>query len=130
MNEVRIRSERGQSMVEFAFVLPVLAIFLFAIMQFGITFHQYLTLTDAVREGARTAAVSRRASDPVKITKEKIRASAVNLDQSKLEISVSSPTWKPGDDVTVTATYPYAIDVLGVVVKSGRLTSTTRERVE
>ncbi len=130
MNELRVRSERGQSMVEFAVVLPVLALLLFGILQFGITFHHYLTLTDAVRQGARIAAVSRHESDPVKVTRDKVRASAVNLDQSKLVITVSSPTWKHGDDVTVTATYPYAINLLGVVVKSGRLTSTTRERVE
>lgn len=117
-------------MVEFSIVLPVLVILLFGIMQFGITFHHYLTLTDAVREGARTAAVSRHEINPVEVTKDKIRASAVNLDQSKLDISVNSPTWKHGDDVTVTATYPYSISLLGVVVKSGFLTSTTRERVE
>jgi hypothetical protein len=35
-----------------------------------------------------------------------------------------------GGDVTVTATYPYSINLLGFVVKSGRLTSQTTERVE
>jgi hypothetical protein len=32
--------------------------------------------------------------------------------------------------VTVTATYGYSINLLGVVVKSGRLSSKTTERVE
>jgi len=32
--------------------------------------------------------------------------------------------------VTVRATYPYSISLLGMVVKSGRLSSTTTERVE
>jgi hypothetical protein len=32
--------------------------------------------------------------------------------------------------VTVTATYPYSISLLGVVVASGNLRSTTQERVE
>ena len=54
------RSEGGQTMTEFAVVLPILAFVLFAIMQFGITFNNYLSLTDAVRAGARTAAASRR----------------------------------------------------------------------
>lgn len=116
-------------MAEFTVVLPVLAVLLFAIVQFGIAFNNYLTLTDAVRAGARTAAVSRRASDPAGTTKAKVVASAVNLKSSDLAVTVDS-TWKPGSDVTVTATYPYAIDVLGVAVKSGRLTSTTVERVE
>jgi hypothetical protein len=32
--------------------------------------------------------------------------------------------------VSVTATYPYSISLLGMVVKSGRLSSKTTERVE
>jgi hypothetical protein len=32
--------------------------------------------------------------------------------------------------VSVTATYPYSISLLGLVVKSGRLSSKTTERVE
>jgi hypothetical protein len=35
-----------------------------------------------------------------------------------------------GSDVTVTATYPYTIDLLGVIVKSGTLSASTTERVE
>jgi hypothetical protein len=32
--------------------------------------------------------------------------------------------------VTVEATYPYSIDILGIVVKSGDLKSRTTERIE
>jgi hypothetical protein len=39
-------------------------------------------------------------------------------------------TWQPGADVTVTGSYPYTINVLGFVVKSGKLTSQIKERVE
>ena len=60
----RIRNEQGQTMTEFALVLPVLALLLFGVIQFGILFNNYVTLTDAVRSGARKAAVSRQASDP------------------------------------------------------------------
>ena len=35
-----------------------------------------------------------------------------------------------GGDITVRATYPYEINLLGLVVKSGNLTSETTERVE
>ena len=58
-------NEKGQAMVEFAIVLPILLMLVLGIIQFGITFNHYLTLTDAVRAGARQAAVSRTASDPV-----------------------------------------------------------------
>jgi hypothetical protein len=46
-------------------------------------------------------------------------------------VTVSAPGgWEPGTDVTVTATYPYSINLLGKVVKDGLLTSKTTERVE
>lgn len=126
-----IRKEQGQAMTEFAIVLPLFAILLFGIIQFGIAFNNYLTLTDAVRAGARTAAVSRHLGNPAQTTEDRVRAAAVNLKKDKLAVQVStSPGWTPGAAVTVTATYPYAINLLGVVVKSGSLTSTTVERVE
>jgi Flp pilus assembly protein TadG len=130
MNAKRLmRDERGQTMAEFAVVLPILVVLLFGIVQFGILFNNYVTLTDAVRAGSRTAAVSRDASDPESAATASVRASASGLDQSSLAVSVSSP-WQPGSDVTVTATYPYAIKLLGWVVTSGSLTTQTTERVE
>jgi Flp pilus assembly protein TadG len=125
----RITDEKGQSMTEFAIVLPVLVVFLFGVIQFGILFNNYVTLTDAVRAGARTAAVSRQASNPTGAATTMVQNSAANLNQSNLNVSVSS-SWQPGADVTVTATYPYSISLLGWVVSSGNLSSSTTERVE
>ena len=63
----RIQNERGQTTTEFAIVLPILCLLLFGVIQFGILFNNYVTLTDAVRAGARKAAVSRPTSDPAGI---------------------------------------------------------------
>src|SRR6201984_2856509 len=116
---IQIRNEQGQAMTEFALVLPVLALILFAVIQFGIVFNNYVTLTDATRAGARKAAVSR--DDPNR--EADVMAAAQNpasdLDGSKLSVSPPSSTWNSGDDVTVTASYPYSISLLGLVVKSG-----------
>jgi Flp pilus assembly protein TadG len=127
---IRIRNEQGQTMTEFALVLPILALLLFAVIQFGIVFNNYVTLTDATRAGARRAAVSRQ--DPYRdsVVMDAVRASATDLDGSKLAVAPPSSTWDSGTDVTVTATYPYSISLLGLVVRSGRLSSTTTERVE
>jgi Flp pilus assembly protein TadG len=127
--KIDIRSEKGQSLTEFALALPVLALLLFAVIQFGIAFNNYVTLTDATRAGARRAAVGRQLANPQSATISAVRSSAQDLKQSDLTVTVSSP-WSPGSDVTVTATYPYKISLLGMVVKSGRLSSTTTERVE
>ena len=115
-------------MVEFALVLPVLLVVLFGIIQFGITFNHYLSLTDSVRAGARTAAVSRMSANPTLDTVNKVKAST-DLDPTKLTVTVTS-TWQHGDDVVVKATYPYSISLFGFVVSSGNLSSTTTERVE
>jgi Flp pilus assembly protein TadG len=127
---IQIRNEQGQTMTEFALVLPVLALILFAVIQFGIVFNNYVTLTDATRAGARKAAVSRDDPNRDADVIAAIQSSASDLDVSKLSVPPPSSTWDSGSDVTVTASYPYSISLLGLVVKSGRLSSTTTERVE
>lgn len=116
-------------MVEFALVIPILCVVLFAVIQFGVLYNDYITLTDATRVGARKAAVSRHEADPVSATVTKVRSSASGLKLDKLGISVNA-TWEHGKDVTVSTTYPYKVDLLGFVVASGNLTAATTERVE
>jgi Flp pilus assembly protein TadG len=54
----RIRSVKaaGQSLVEFAFVVPVFLLILLGMLEFGIAFTHDQTLAYATREGARTGA--------------------------------------------------------------------------
>src|SRR2546429_10008249 len=60
----QIRNERGQTMTEFAFVLPILLVLLFGIIQFGVIFNNYVTLTDAARTPSPKGAVSRKSPNP------------------------------------------------------------------
>ncbi|HEV8402010.1 MAG TPA: TadE/TadG family type IV pilus assembly protein [Candidatus Limnocylindrales bacterium] len=53
----RRRSSDGQSLVEFSLVLMPLFFILLGIIQFGFIFNSYVTLTNAVREGARTGTI-------------------------------------------------------------------------
>jgi Flp pilus assembly protein TadG len=129
--KTRMKNERGQTMTEFALVLPILVVLLFGIIQFGIAFNNYVTLTDAIRAGARKAAVSRNASDPAGACKAAVLAAADNLDKTDLQKNLTcSSTWAPGSDVTVSADYKYDISLLGWVVWSGRMKSEMKERVE
>lgn len=124
-----IKSERGQTMTELAMILPLLLILIFGIIQLGIAFNNYLAVTDAVRAGARKGSVSRLSGNPTGDCVTAARNAGADLQQSKFNVTCSS-TWQPGADVTVTGSYPYSINVLGVVVKSGNLTSQIKERVE
>src|SRR5919109_2383281 len=105
-----IREEKGQTLVEFALVLPILCVLLFGIIQFGTVFNNWVTLTDATRAGARKAVVSRGQSDPGAVAEDAVRDSAPNLNQDELEVDIAvSPKWENGAEVTVTASYPYTI---------------------
>jgi len=99
---IQIRSQQGQTMTEFALVLPVLALILFAVIQFGIVFNNYITLTDATRAGARKAAVSRQDANRNSDVVTAVRSSASGLTASKLSVPPPTSTWNSGDDVTVT----------------------------
>lgn len=131
MRRQSLRSEDGQGVVEFAFVLPLLIALVFGIVEFGIVFNNYVTLTDATRVGARKATVSRFLGDNGAAAAVAARNAAPGLDSKKLVVNVTSTNWQAaGSDVSVTASYPYSINILGWVVKSGNLTSTTHERLE
>ena len=124
-----MRGEDGQATVEFALVAPLLVVLVLAIAQLGILFNNWITLTDAARAGARAGAVSRFESNPTEAARQAVVAATHGLDQTKLAVQVTS-TWQPGSQLTITASYPYSVDIFGIVLKSGRLTTTMRERVE
>ncbi len=127
-----VRDERGQTAVEFALIAPLLVILLLAIIQFGIAFHNYVTITDAARAGARKAIVARFASGNFDDAKQTVRDAASSLGQSKLTPTVTAPSMTSGSLVTVTVTYPYTIDIplIGLTIKNGTLTATAKEELE
>ncbi len=139
--------ERGQALVEFALVLPLFLLLLLGIVQFGSVFRDYIALTDATRVGARQASVARSlvpAADRVNNITARTQKAAVNLDPLKMTIAVEvndqvsgaslNPTvdasWQTGNDVSVRTTYPFKVDLFGMVFFDGHLKSRTTERIE
>jgi Flp pilus assembly protein TadG len=51
--KARAFGERGAELIEFAFILPLLAFLIAGIMDFGFLFQRYAVVTNAAREGAR-----------------------------------------------------------------------------
>lgn len=49
--------DRGAAAVEFALILPIVLLVIFAIIDFGRMLNAQITLTEAAREGARAAAL-------------------------------------------------------------------------
>jgi hypothetical protein len=88
-----------------------------------------MNLTDAVRTGGRTAAISRNMPNPTDAAKQAVLRAAGGLQADEMNVQVTS-TWQPGADVTVSATYPYTISIFGVSVRTGSLSSSITQRVE
>ena len=74
MRFVRRPRSRGQSLVEFALVLPLFLLLVMAIMDLGLAVFSYNSITNAAREGARLAIVNQ---DTTKITTRATQQSAV-----------------------------------------------------
>ena len=73
------RKQSGQTMVEFALTLPLLAILLFAIVQYGFLFAAYITLRNASAVGARYATLSNPAPTVPQIRAVTAAACAIML---------------------------------------------------
>jgi Flp pilus assembly protein TadG len=127
------KKEDGQALVEFAILLPILLLLLLGILQFGVVFNNYIQVTSAAREGARKAAVSRSlgvaGATSAARTAAKNASPGLSLTDSQITVTPSN-SMAQGSDVTVQVKYPYAIDIIGKVVASGNLTSSTTMRVE
>ena len=111
--------------------IPLLVLILFAVVQFGIVFVNYMEVTAASREGARRATVSRSTTTGVADAVTAARNAAWLADESDLGITVSpAQPWTAGQEITVTVTYPYSLGIPGVAEANGTLTSTVIARVE
>ena len=68
-NETVRPRDSGQSLVEFAIVLPILLALLVGIFEFGVAWNRKQVLTNAAREGARLAVLpSTMDTDTVDVT--------------------------------------------------------------
>jgi len=115
-----LRNEKGQSLVEFAILLPVLLLLLMGILEFGLMLNSYLTINNSAREGARLGIV---AGSNIEI-KQLINNISPNLDSKYVVINVTplEGSRKSGDTLKVEVIYNYQViipiisNILGNVV--------------
>ncbi|MEH7501322.1 TadE family protein [Neobacillus drentensis] len=124
-----MKSEKGQSLVEFALIVPLLIILLFGIIDFGRIFHVYLTIDHAGREAARAASIGK--DDTTVINTAVNDASSIGLTAGKVGVSPSGAR-DSGTNITITINYPinFLTPVIGNIVGPITLTDTTVMRVE
>jgi len=118
------KSNRGQTLIEFALIIVLLFILILGIMEFGIILYDKSVLTDACREGARAGVVFRAdpatfAYDP--LTEAEIKTVIDNYIQKRL-LTFGAPfdatndvdiTWDPnppthGGEIDVRVNFTYS----------------------
>jgi Flp pilus assembly protein TadG len=119
----RSRRSRGMAMVEFVIILPILLMIVFAIIEFGVLFGRWQTLSNAAREGARTAVVFRSGCNATTVEAEvrqrvKDYAAPLGIVLADTDIAVSGVCGSSTTSSTVTVTLPYTFKVLPGVAAS------------
>lgn len=104
-----LKNQRGQALVEFAIILPILLMLVMGILQFGMMLNSYLSIENASREGARAGVIG---SSDVEI-ENLIIAASPSLDSNDLTVTVTpnEASRKSGDTLTVKVTYNYKLIV-------------------
>ena len=126
-----LKNEKGQSLVEFAIILPILLLLLFGIAEFGIMLNSYLTIQNVAREGARLGIIG---GSDVEIT-SLIRATSPNLTVADTSITITplEVNRKSGDTLQVTVNYNYHMTIPIISSLVGNiiaLTAQTSMRIE
>ena len=93
------QDRRGQSVVEFALVAPVMLLLVFGMIQFGLVLNAELTLTEAVRQGAQIVASGGSAQAATEV----VLADAPMVQDPSVSVSPS------GSQITLSATGSYPV---------------------
>ena len=131
---------RGQALVEFAIVLPVFFLVVAGMFDLGLGIYSDLTLVNAAREGARRGVIDPGNTSAVET---RVRAMSTNLDDSKLNVSVtcerevsgtfvpcSGQQWLPGDATHVKVDYKHSVFFPVLFGTEIPLSSESRMRIE
>lgn len=118
---------RGQSLIEFSLVMPVLLLVVTGMVGFGLALYNNLVLTNGVNIGAQTLASSRgQTTDPCATASAAVQSAAPSLVAANLSYTIilngtsytstscSSATLTQGTTIQVSATYPCSLPVYGM----------------
>jgi Flp pilus assembly protein TadG len=102
---MRDKKNKGQALVEFAIVIPLLMIFVMAIIEFGFMFNAYITISNASREAARLGAVGGNNA----AIETRVDDVAQDLNLAEITVNITPTTRSRGDMLSVTVTYDYQL---------------------
>ena len=120
VSRLSLNQEKGQALVEFVFIGPLLLFFILIVVDFGIAMDRRELVQHAVREGARRAAV---ADGVAEIKESTHNQSAGTLDEGNVSVCFVDRNGNgdadAGDNVRVSGDYTYKFTVGGGEILAG-----------
>jgi len=113
--QIKWRHHSGQSMVEFALILPLLIAFVFGIIELGILFSVYIGMTNSAREAARAGAVYEYAGSAPLTGNLTIQSTIDTARQQYIGQIITdtiSPMINPTTQLTTTVSYTTLLTML------------------
>lgn len=104
------KKNKGQAMIEFALIMPLVILTVFVFLQLGLLFNSYLILNHLAREGARYGAVNSDYDSDITTYVQSIIPSTINQNNLTISISPSEgdSTRTRGNPITITLTYDFS----------------------
>jgi Flp pilus assembly protein TadG len=131
-----LNKEKGQTLVEFAFVLPLLLVFMLFVIDFGIALDRREVIQHAVREGARRGAVGDSVAQIMEETHDQSKGALAN-DISHIPVCYVDKTGNgrvgdKGDNVRVSGNYSYKfmVSLGGIGAPDIDMTPSAESRLE
>jgi Flp pilus assembly protein TadG len=136
---------RGQAVTEFALVFPLLMLAVTGQVAFGLAFHYYMVLTNAVNVGAQLLAISRgQTSDPCSTASTAVQNAAFDLTSSSLSFTfiidgttytgttctAGTASMVQGASAEVSVTYPCTLTIYSMSIPSCTLRAQTTELIQ
>lgn len=123
------KSERAQSLVEFALILPILLMLLLGVIEFGWLLNGKITLNASVREGARTYVVTRDELLATNVVMSNIQLSGLTVEDGNVIISTEKS--ESNRDMGVVTIKANMKPILGLFVRSDfQMVSTAKMLLE
>ena len=104
-----LKNQKGQALVEFAIILPIIMLLIMGIFQFGMMLNAYITIENASREGARAGIIGSSDAEIETL----IISTSPSLEPERLTVTITPDETRriAGNTLTVKVTYDYKLTV-------------------
>ncbi len=111
------RSDDGQSLAEFALVLPILLALLVGIIEFANAWRTYQVITNVGREGARVAVLPTSTNAQVRnVIESGLNQAGLDASGATISLALCSGGACTGNPDTVRIDYPFQFRFVGPII--------------